>query len=58
MTTQDVLNFVRNLENGAPDSKAAERQSIIQKHLLPPNGKTAAENIYDDLLKAFRFKHE
>ena len=57
-TTQDVLNFILNVEADAPDPKAAERRAVVQAHLLPPNGKTAAENIYNDLLKAFHFKHK
>ena len=54
-SVEDVLAFVDNIVSDGADPKAAERKAAFQKYLLPPNGLTAAENIYNDLLKAIRF---
>ena len=52
---QDILSFVENIEADGPDPKATDREQAYQKYLLPPNGVSAAENIYNDIVKSIRF---
>lgn len=47
----EVEEFVSRVIN-KEDCKQAERGKYIQKHLLPPGGKTACENIIDAILYA------
>ena len=46
----DIRNFLNQVVIGGKDSKKAEREAFFNKYLLPPNGKTAAQNIYDNIL--------
>ena len=46
----DIRNFLNQVVIGGKDSKKAEREAFFNKYLLPPNGKTAAQNIYDNIV--------
>lgn len=48
----DIEDFLQRCVLGAEDPLAATRRAMREKYLLPPNGKTAAENILDALLHA------
>ena len=48
-SVQDVEQFVVNVINGL-DPRREERHHFFQEYLLPPNGKTACENIIDSIL--------
>ncbi len=54
--TSEIQKFIDNLTKDGDDPKASERSSVYQKYLIPPGGKTAAENIYEDLVSAIHFK--
>lgn len=43
----EVERFIEMVINNSEDTKKAERITFKQKYLLPPNGKTASENIYN-----------
>ena len=45
----DILRFVRNVINGV-DTKKAEREQFFHDYLLPPNGRSASENIIAAIL--------
>lgn len=48
---EDIESFIRMLlEN--KDPKETERKIFVKEKLLPPNGKLASENIFDDLIKS------
>lgn len=45
----DILQFIEEVVIGEKDSKKVEREYFISQYLLSPNGKTASENIYDNI---------
>ena len=46
---QDIESFIKNVINGV-DPRKEEREEFIKQYLLPPNGKTACENIINAIL--------
>lgn len=50
-SSEDVENFIVDVINGR-DDLAQERQAFLEERLLPPNGRTASQNIFEDLLKS------
>lgn len=52
-TKQDIIDFIENVVLKGEDSMKPQRQQFKQDYLLPPNGKTVAENTMDVFLKAF-----
>lgn len=46
----DIEKFIVDVVINGNDVKADQRTEFIEKFLLPPNGKTAAQNIYDNIL--------
>lgn len=46
----DIEKFIVDVVINGNDYKKDERMEFINKYLLPPNGKSAAENIYDNIL--------
>lgn len=49
LTKEDIEDFLQRCVLGTEDPLAEIRHDILKKYLLPPNGKTAAENIVDTL---------
>ena len=47
---EDIIEFIENVISGK-DEKKQERQDFLVSNLLPPNNKSASENIYDELIK-------
>ncbi len=47
---KDIDAFIQNVVINGDDIKETERTSFIKQYLTPPNGKTSAENIYDNML--------
>ena len=47
---KDIEEFVQNVVIKGRDYKRAGRQSFITNYLMPPNGKSSAENIYDNII--------
>ena len=50
----EVLNFIESVVIAGNDTMQAERKSFFEHYLLPPNGKSVAENTLDYLLNAFQ----
>ena len=48
----DIRLFITETVLSGNDPLKEERHSVKEKYLLPPNGKTVAENTMDDLLKS------
>lgn len=48
-----VRHFIQSVLFDGKDPKYPIRDSIYKKHLLPPNGKSAAQNILADILNSF-----
>ena len=51
-TENDVRQFIGKVVLEGNDSKKKEREDFFNKYLLPPNGKSVAQNIYDDIVKS------
>lgn len=49
---QDIRSFISNVVIKGTDPKKEERRIFFQKHLLPPNGCTVAENMYNDIVNS------
>ena len=48
---KDIENFIERIVLEGNDSMLAARQEFFNNYLLPPNGKTVAQNICDSILK-------
>jgi CDP-glycerol glycerophosphotransferase (TagB/SpsB family) len=46
----DIEKFIVDVVINGNDTKKVERTAFVNKHLLPPNGKTAADNIFDNII--------
>lgn len=47
---EDVVDFIENVVLKGSDPMKQQRESFFKKYLLPPNGKTVAQNTMDDIL--------
>lgn len=47
---EDVKQFINQVVLGGNDPKKPDREAFFQKYLLPPHGKTVAQNVYDDIV--------
>lgn len=52
-TEEDIIRFIENTVIAGNDPMKHKREEFVKQYLLPPNGKTVAENTMDVLLKAF-----
>lgn len=52
-TKQDIIDFIENVVLKGEDPMKQEREQFKQDYLLPPNGKTVAQNMADVLINAF-----
>lgn len=52
-TKQDIIDFIENVVLKGDDPMKKGREQFMKDYLLPPNGKTVAQNTMDVLLKAF-----
>lgn len=48
-TIGDVRNFIEKVVLGGDDPMLAQRRQFIRDYLTPPHGRSAAENIYNDI---------
>lgn len=48
----DIKKFIDETVINGLDPMKNERQDFINKHLLPPDGKSSAQNVYDDLVES------
>lgn len=48
---EQIDNFIQNVVIDGGDSMENERLEFFDKYLLPPNGKSASQNIYDHIVK-------
>lgn len=47
----DIIRFIEDVVLGGNDPMREDREKIYNKHLLPPNGLTAAENMINEIKK-------
>ncbi len=52
-TVEHIIDFIEKVVLDGKDPKRSDRLHFRDKYLLPPNGKTVAQNTMDILLKAF-----
>ena len=55
-TTADIEHFIEHVVLKGEDPLKSVRKEVFDKYLLPPNGRSAAENIYHDLLTSLGFE--
>lgn len=49
---KDIRSFLDRVVLGGEDEKKQAREAFFRKYLLPPNGKSVAQNIYDDIVQS------
>jgi hypothetical protein len=49
----DIKNFIDDVVLGGNDPLFNKRESFVRNYLLPPNGYSVAENMYNEMLKLF-----
>lgn len=55
-TAADIEHFIEHVVLKGEDPLKSARKEVFDKYLLPPNGRSAAENIYHDLLTSLGFE--
>lgn len=50
---EDIIQFIENVVLKGNDPMKAGREDFFKQYLLPPNGKTVAQNTMDVFIKAF-----
>ena len=53
---EDVIHFIEEVVLSGKDCKSACRKDIMNHYLLPPNGRFASENMYNDLCDSLNVK--
>lgn len=56
-SAKDIRDFIENVVLGENDPKKQERYQFFKEELLPPNGKTVAENMRDEILDSIYGSH-
>ena len=52
----DIRRFIDDVVLGGDDPMLPERQQFYNDYLLPPNGKSAAQNVVDDIVESLSLK--
>ena len=55
-SADDIESFIKDVVIGENDPKVSARKAVYDKYLLPPYGRSTAENIYHDLLSSLGFE--
>ena len=50
-SVEDIETFIENVINGGQDALLEKREQFYNEVLLPPNGKSVAENMLDEIVK-------
>lgn len=53
---QDIINFIENTVLKGIDPMEKQREVFFENYLLPPNGKTVAQNTLDDILQSLEIE--
>lgn len=53
---EDIIHFIEEVVLSGKDCNSAYRKDIINNYLLPPNGRFASENMYNDLCDSLDVK--
>lgn len=51
-SNEDIKRFIDDVVLAGNDTMKTQREEYYKNYLLPPDGKTVAQNIYDDLVKS------
>lgn len=51
----EIRAFIRDVVLGGQDTMKEKRRAFYEKYLMPPHGKSAAQNILDELKKGLNF---
>lgn len=55
-SAEDIESFIESVVLKGEDPLKPARKAVFDKYLLPPNGRSAAENIYHDLKSSLGFE--
>lgn len=55
-SNEDIKRFIDDVVIAGNDPMKVQREEYYQHYLLPPNGKSVAQNIYDDMTKSLGLK--
>lgn len=55
-TKNDIISFIEEVVLKDIDPMKQQREKFFKKYLLPPNGKTVAQNTMDDILKSLNIQ--
>lgn len=55
-SNEDIKRFIDAVVIAGNDPMKTQREAYYQHYLLPPNGKSVAQNIYDDMIKSLGLK--
>ena len=55
-TAEDIVKFIEDVVLKNNDPMKEQRDDFFNKNLLPPNGKTVAQNTMDEILKSLDIK--
>lgn len=51
-SNEDIKRFIDDVVLAGNDPMKAQREEYYRHYILPPNGKSVAQNIYDDMIKS------
>lgn len=55
---REIMNFVDQVVLGGDDPMLEQRNDFYERHLMPPSGKSVAQNTLDDLVESLGFSDE
>ena len=55
-TEEDIVKFIEDVVLKDNDPMKKQRDDFFNKNLLPPNGKSVAQNTMDEILKSLDIK--
>lgn len=53
---EEIINFIEDVVLKGNDVSFQKRKQIVERYMLPPSGRTAAENMYADLCESLGIK--
>ena len=57
-TEQDIRHFIDDVVLGGNDPMLPQREQFFQDYLLPPGGKSVAQNVIDDIVESLGLRAE
>jgi CDP-glycerol glycerophosphotransferase (TagB/SpsB family) len=55
---QEICHFIEDVVIGGNDTMKETRNAVLRQHLLPPGGKSVAQNVVDDIVQELGIPRE